>query len=158
MLSGIEQTGNMVMRIPTNRKSALRVPVMMIAISMLVSCSGSTGPQWEDAGIHQVRVFRLDVEETIASDDTLSILLWGDTQPSGRLSLSEIEAVRESSGLELTVWAEVERWVGSGTVPPYDNTIRCNYQASPPFNAGNFRLVIHQPDGSQLVDSVLVEP
>ncbi len=145
------------MRVPKNRKSAFRVPVVMMTITALASCSESTGPQWENAGVQQVRVIQLNVPETIASDDTLSILLWGDTRPSGRLSLSKIEAVRDSMEIGLTVWAEVERWVGSGTMPPYDTTIQCDYQALPPFDAGHFRLVIHQPDGSQLVDSVLVE-
>jgi hypothetical protein len=129
----------------------------MMTIAALASCSESTGPQWEHAGVHQVRVFQLNVAETIATDDTLSIQLWGDTQPSGRLSLSKIEAVRESTEIGLTVWAEVERWVGSGTMPPYDNTIQCDYQVMPPFDAGQFRLEIHQPDGSQLADSVFVE-
>ena len=145
------------MRGSTNRKSAFRVPVVLMTITALASCSESTGPQWEFAGVHQVRVIQLNVPETIASDDTLLILLSGDTRPSGRLSLSKIEAVRESMRIGLTVWAEVEKWVGSGTMPPYDNTIQCDYRALPPFDAGHFRLVIHQPDGSQLVDSVLVE-
>ena len=144
------------MCVPRNLKSAFRVPVAIMTISALASCTESTGPQWEYAGVHQVRVFQLDVDETIASDDTLSILLWGDTRPSGRLSLSKIEAVRDSMEIRLTVWAEVERWIGSGTMPPYDDTVHCNYQALPPFDAGRFRIVIHQPDGSQLVDSVLV--
>ena len=145
------------MRALKNRKSAFHVLVVMMTITALASCSESTGPQWEYAGVHQVRVFQLNVAETIATDDTLSILLRGDSRPQGQLSLSRIEAVRESMEIRLTVWAEVERWVGSGTMPPYDNTIQCIYQALPPFDAGQFRLVIHQPDGSQLVDSVLVE-
>ena len=145
------------MRAPNNRKSAFHVLVVIMTITALASCSESTGPQWENAGVHQVRVFQMNVAETIASDDTLSILLWGDTRPSGRLTPSKIEAVRESMEIGLTVWAEVERWVGSGTMPPYDNTIQCDYLALPPFDAGHFRVVIHQPDGSQLVDSVLVE-
>ena len=145
------------MRAPKNRKSAFLASVVMMTIIAVASCSESTGPQWENAGVHQVSVFQLNVAETIASDDTLSILLSGDTRPSGRLSLSKIVTARDSREIGLTVWAEVETWVGSGTMPPYDNTIQCDYQALPPFDAGHFRVVIHQPDGSQLVDSVLVE-
>ena len=98
--------------------------------------------------------------ESIASGDTLTIVLIGDTQLSWRLSLDRIDVVRETKEIGLTVWAKVEKWAGSGDMPPppYALTIKCTYQAQPPFSIGQFRVVIHQPDGSQLVESVLIEP
>jgi hypothetical protein len=146
------------MQAPKNRKVTFPLSMAMMTIVLLASCSDSTGPQWEYAGIHHVRVLQLNVAETIASDDTLSILLIGDTLPMGRLSLDRIDVVRDTMGIELTVWAKVEKWVGSGIVPPYDHMIHCDYNALPPFNKGQFRVVVHQPDGSQLVASVLVGP
>ena len=95
--------------------------------------------------------------DTIASDEVLPIQLLGDTKPSGRLSLSRIDADRESKELGLTVWAEVEVWVG-GDAPPFDVSVQVDYQAQPPFDPGEFRVVINQPDGSQLVESVLIDP
>jgi len=154
----INKEGGFVMR--ANGRPTFPYPLIPViaALVALASCSDSTGPQWEFAGVQQVRVFLVTMEESIASADTLAIALSGDTRPGGQLSLNRIEAVRESGQVELTVWTDVERWVGSGTVPPYAVTIDCEYLALPPFDAGNFHVVIHQPDGSQLVDSVLVGP
>lgn len=154
----IDQIRGVAMRAPKNRKSALAVIVVVLTIAALTSCSESTKPQWEYAGVEQVRVLQRSIPESIAADDTLSILLWGDTHTEGRLSLSKINAVRESTMVGLTVWASIERWIGSGTTPPYDVTIHCEYRALPPFDVGQFHVVIHQPDGSQMVDSLLVEP
>ena len=143
------------MRTPKNMKSAVAALAVVMTMTALTSC-GET-PGWRDAGVHQVRVVELTVPETIASDEVLLIQLFGDTQPEGVLTLSNIDAVRKSAEIELTVWAEVEVWIGSAAPPCYCG-IQVDYQSQPPFDAGEFRVVIHQPDGSQLVESVLVEP
>ena len=84
---------NIAMQAPKNRKATFPLSMAMMTIVLLASCSDSTGPLWEDVGIYQVRVTRLDVAETIASDDTLLIFLIGDTQPLGRLSLDRIDVI-----------------------------------------------------------------
>jgi hypothetical protein len=136
-------------------KSAVAALAVVMTITALTSCGEAPG--WRKAGVHQVRVVELTVPETIASDEVLPIQLFGHTQPEGVLTLSNIDAVRKSAEIELTVWAEVEVWIGSAAPPCYCG-IQVDYQAQPPFDAGEFRVVIHQPDGSQLVESVLVEP
>ena len=58
------------------------------------------------------------------------------------------------------VWVKYtinQKWVGTGVVPTIDPSIQCTYNTLPPFSEGMFYVVIEQPDGSQLVDSVLVE-
>ena len=143
------------MRTPKNTKWAVAALAVVSTISALTSC-GET-PGWRDTGVHQVRVIELIVPENIASDEVLPIQLFGDTQPVGALTLSNIDAVRKSAEIELTVWAEVRVWIGSDPPPCYCG-IQVDYQAQPPFDPGEFRVVIHQPDGSQLVATVLVEP
>ena len=143
------------MRTPKNMKSAVAALAVVMTITALTSCGEAPG--WRKAGVHQVRVVELTVPETIASDEVLPIQLFGHTQPEGVLTLSNIDAVRKSAEIELTVWAEVEVWIGSAPPPCYCG-IQVDYQAQPPFDAGEFRVVIHQPDGSQLVETVLVEP
>jgi len=146
------------MRTPKNMKPAVDAIAVVMTISALASCSES--PRWEftNVGVHQVRVDELFMPDTIASDEVLTIQLSGSSQFYGQESLSRIDAVRESTEIELTVWAEVEVWTGSGPAPPFAIGIWHTYQAQPPFDPGDFRVVINQPDGSQLVESVLIEP
>jgi len=141
-----------------NMPSTIAALAVVATITALTSCSESPTWGWSDAGVHQVRVHELTLPDTIASDEVLSIQFFGDTRINGQPTLSRIDAVRESAEIELTVWAEVEVWIGSGPAPPYPVSISAEYQAQPPFDPGEFRVVIHQPDGSQLVESVLVTP
>lgn len=143
------------MRTLRNIRSAVGALAVVMTTTALTSC-GET-PGWRYAGVRQVRVEEQTVPDTVASDEVLPIQLFGRTQPWGVLTLSRIDAVRESTEIELTVWAEVQVWVGSDA-PPCDCGIEVEYLAQPPFEAGEFRVVINQPDGSQLVESVLVEP
>ncbi len=143
------------MRTPKHMKSAVDALVAGLTGAALTSC-GET-PGWRYAGVRQVSVEELTVPDTGASDEALPIQMFGRTQPWGVLTLSRIDAVRESTEIELTVWAEVEVWVGSDP-PPCDCGIEVEYVAQPPFDPGEFRVVINQPDGSQLVESVLIKP
>ena len=132
--------------------------LLLLACPMIsVSCSDSTGPDYEYLGVHQVSVAEVHIPAVAVTGDTLSVLMQGGTTtPSGCLSLSRIDAARDSSSLKLTVWAEVRRWIGPGSPPPC-GTVDARYDALPPFSPGYFRVVISQPDGSVLADSVLVE-
>ena len=137
--------------------TAPKISVLLL-ILILCSCteSSSPGPDWENIGVRQVIVDRIEVVETLASQDTLVVNLEGYTNPDGRLTLDSIEADRTQTSISLTVWAEVERWIGTGIMPPFDVSIQCAYKAIPPFDEGKFYIIIEQPDASQLVDSVLV--
>jgi len=131
---------------------------VVMTVTALTSCSEWNGEVWRYAGVRQVRVVELMVQDTIASDEGLPIQMFGYTQPQGQLSLNRIDVDRKSREISLTVWADVEEWVGPQPAPPYDNSIMVDYEAPPPFEVGELRVVIHQPDGSQLVKSVRVEP
>jgi hypothetical protein len=133
--------------------------VPALILFLLISCSDSSSPesQWESIGVHQVAVDQIDIPNTNSTADTLLIELAGSTVPSGRLTLSSIDDVRVSDRVTLVIWAEVEKWIGSGIMPTIDPTVQCTYRAIPPFDEGMFYLVIEQPDGSELVDSVLIE-
>jgi len=144
-----------VVRARKNMPSTVDALALVLTITALTSC-GET-PGWRNAGVHQVRVVELAVPDTVASDEVLPIHMFGRTEPWGVLTLSRIDAVRKSAEIELTVWAEVEVWIGSDA-PPCDCGIEVDYLAQPPFDPGEFRVVINQPDGSQLVESVLIEP
>ncbi len=111
------------MRSSKDKEVGFRLSVVMMAMSMLVSCQDSTGPDWEYAGIRHVRVVQLNVAETITSGDTLTIVVIGDTQPMGRLSLDRIDVVREKMEIDsLGKSRKVGRVRGHATttIRPYD--------------------------------------
>ena len=87
----------------------------------------------------------------------LPIHLFGRTERWGVLTLNRVDVARESTEIELPVWAEVRVWVGSDPPPCYCG-LEVDYEVPPPFEPGEFRVVINQPDGSQLSESVLIEP
>ena len=126
---------------------------------LLLACSDSSSPesQWESIGVQQVIVDQIDIPNTSSVEDTLLIGLSGCTETTGRLTLSSIEDVRVSDKVTLVVWAEVEKWVGTGIMPTIDPTVQCTYKAIPPFDEGMFYVVIEQPFGSELEDSVLID-
>jgi len=141
------------MRARKNMKSTVAALAAVIIITALTSCGECS---WRSAGIHQARVHNLTVPDTIASDEVLAIQFYGDTEIFGEPTLSSIDTVRKSTEIELTVWAEVT--VFCDPVPPFATSFMVDYQVPPPFDPGEFRVVINQPDGSQLVESVLIEP
>lgn len=126
---------------------------------LMFSCSDSSSPesQWENIGVQQVIVDQINIPNTNSTDDSLLIGLSGCTETTGRLTLSSIDDVRLSDRVTLVVWAEVEKWVGTGIMPTIDPTIQCSYKAIPPFDEGMFYVVIEQPDGSELVDSISID-
>ncbi len=123
----------------------------------LGSCSDSTKPDTEYMGEYQVHVDFLEMPDTISIGDTLSLHIGGTTNPSGCLSVVHFDAARESHSLELTVWADVYKWVGSGPPLPCGATWG-EHDAPPPFSEGAFQVIINQPDSTIMVDSVYVRP
>lgn len=130
--------------------------LLVICVAVVsASCSDSTKPDTEYLGEYQVNVDYLEMPDTISTGDTLTLYIAGTTNPSGCISSMHCNAVRESHYLELTVWADVYRWIGSGPPLPC-GVVWGDYGASPPFFEGYFRVIINQPDDSVTVDSVFV--
>ena len=131
---------------------------VILTVLLFCSCTGTSVPEssWENIGIFQVTVHQIDVADTITPQDTLYIVLDGHTTPEGRLTLSSIEVNRTPNNISLTIWAEVEKWIGTGIMPPFDTSIHCTYKATPPFDEGEIDIVIEQTDGSQLLEVVQI--
>lgn len=139
-------------------RTVFRITPVLITLLMF-SCSDSISPesQWENIGVQQVIVDQINIPNTSSTADSLMIGISGCTETTGRLTLSTIDDVRVSDRVTLVVWAEVVKWVGTGIMPTIDPTVQCTYKAIPPFDEGMFYVVIEQPDGSELVDSVLID-
>ena len=134
---------------------------VIIPCLLLAACGegDATGPSWRDGGLHVAEVDSVAVPQTIGISDTLSVQLWASLyEPIGNPAFSHFEVVRADHRLDLTVWAQVEVWIGSGPMPPTGFTVLDGdfYHEPPPFSVGDFEVVIWQPDGSTTVDTVLV--
>lgn len=130
--------------------------LLMLGLAVAMgSCSDSTKPDTQYLGEYQVNVVFLGMPDTISTGDTLTLYIDGITNPSGCLSHVHFDATRDPHSLELTVWADVYKWVGPGPPPPC-GVAWGEYEAPPPFSEGTFRVIINQPDSSIMVDSVYV--
>ena len=141
-------------------KRFLIIPCLLLAVC---GEGDTTGPSWRDGGLHVAEVDSdvdsVSVPQTIGILDTLALQLWASLyEPTGRPTFSHFEVVRSDHRLDLTVWARVDLWIGSGPMPPTSFTVLDGdfYREPPPFSVGDFEVVIRQPDGSTTVDTVLV--
>ena len=136
-----------------------------LAFLLLLGACGSdsepTGPSWVDGGIHMAEFHDVEIPDTIQASDTLVVRLSASlNQPTGRPELSQLETSwTAASGLELTVWASVDLWVGSGPMPPTDLEVLRNHElrVPPPFPADRFTVRIYQPSGVVETDTVVVD-
>lgn len=134
---------------------------LIIPCLLLVACGegDTTGPSWRDGGLHVAEIDSVSVPGTIGISDTLSVQLWASlAEPTGRPAFSHFAVVRDDHQLDLTVWARVDLWIGSGPMPPTGFTVLHggSYHEPPPFSVGDFEVVLWLPDGSTTVDTVLV--
>jgi hypothetical protein len=86
--------------------------------------------------------------------DTLSIHLWGMIGPSGCYSLSRIETAIQKTKIDLTVWG---KYVPSEVCTAVIVDMRGTVVKVVPMKQGPFEIVVHQPGGSQLRDTVRVQ-
>ena len=129
------------------------------ALPALGGCSDDSGPLWTDGGTHIAQVTELSLPDTIMTSDTLEVTLSAAlSHPTGRPEFAILETQRSTHRLEGTVWADVDLWTGSGAMPPTDLTVLRGYVhlELPPFEPGPFAVVLIQPEGDVLADTVHV--
>ncbi len=154
---GLPQRSNRTVETGTARRRRV-VPLLLATVLItLGACSTSTEPLYEDLGVHQVRVIEVSLPDSIPAADTLVAILIGRPDLGDCLTLSQVDVERDSTQVEITMWAEVRRWLGSGPPPPC-GLVDYRYEGMPPFVPGWFLVVANQPDRSVRVDSVRVVP
>ncbi len=135
------------------RKILIVIFLLMITSSLLLSSCFLSN---DDGNVlYKIKVDSLDIPITISQDDTLDIWLYGVVGGSSCYSFSHFVTYTKPSELKLTVW---------GKYPKKDVPCLCvmvyleeKHSVYPPLNQGTFYIIIDQPDGSTLVDSVIVQ-
>lgn len=125
--------------------------VALIAI-VLSSCTDLANDKYGD--------FRIKVDSTnhpgiVLVGDSLKIKLFGTVGPDGCSQFSHFESTEKPLDLELTIWGKREEQTACPAVMVYLNGLEYKTFAG---KVGVYKISIHQPDGSILRDSVIVEP
>jgi len=104
--------------------------------------------------------FRINVDSTsypenILIGDTLIIKLYGTVGTDGCSQFSNFESAEEPLKLDLTIWGKREDQAACPAVMVYLNGLEYKTISG---KVGVYKINIHQPDGSILRDSVIVNP
>lgn len=109
-------------------------------------------------GLQVVPIDSIAMQDTIGVSDTLAIAFWSGTLRD-KPEFSHFEIVTDPAHIEITVWARVFEWVGCGHMPPTNQRVLEGDGCSiaPPHQVGHCEVVVHQPEGTVLVDTVIVK-
>lgn len=112
------------------------------------SCSDGTRPEYF-AQRYIIEVDSVSVALSIAAGDTLVARFWGYVGPNSCHAFEGFEADPQPHRVDLTLWTKYFRRIGAGCVEESVYLDGVAYRQGP-LAAGEFTLVVHQPDGSTL--------
>lgn len=121
--------------------------------ALLISgCSESTEPD-------SVEYFKINIDSvqslnSISLGDTLQLRLYGFVGSNGCYSFSKFESSQTNSNLDLTVWG---KYTPADVCATVIIEMRGTKYPVVPVSKGTFEIVIHQPDGTTLKDTIIVQ-
>lgn len=126
--------------------------MLLISIS-IEACSPTQGPE-TDPVIFQVKVDSLAHAATITLGDTADMKFFGVIGNDGCYSFSHFLVIRQPASVDFAVWGKRSPANACPAVMVYLNGNTYRYI---PSQRGMLQISVHQPDGSMLKDSLLVE-
>jgi hypothetical protein len=130
---------------------------LSMILCVLSVCINSNAPKtgWQDLGLQIVPINRFTCPDSINTTDTLVMRFWS-REVYDAATLSRFDLMKDSNKIEITAWADVKKWIGAMAPPPTDlwplDSTAC--VIPPPFQSGALRIVVHQPDGTVLTDTI----
>ena len=119
----------------------------------LLSC-GWDDPCYRNFGVHTTNIVQIDRAEikydTLYSNQTEEVLLWGTVGTNSGYTFKGIEAVRYLSSLDLTVWNSLDIPCGTTTKDTLLKLTGYTYYITPPLTTGTNSVKVHQPNGSAI--------
>jgi hypothetical protein len=141
-------------------KNSKSLAALLTLASLLIGgCEDGTGPRWAYGGKYVARVLEVRLPDTIRVSETLWVGLDAVLEnPMGRPTFSHLEIQRTGAVLDLTVWADVDLWVGQGSMPPTSLTVLWDHshREPPPFPEGTFTVLVRQPTGAPITRTIQV--
>ena len=118
-------------------------------------CVGCDASRWHEERF-VIPVDSMGVPEQVAVSDTLCVVFYGYIGGSSAFRFAGFEAQRDSCDLWITAWgaerSNDREGFGAPVVVLLDGERYCLHG----LNEGWFRITVHQPGGSTLVDSLWV--
>jgi hypothetical protein len=128
------------------------VPTLMIGV--LSACSEGTYPEFFSQR-YIIEVDSLRAPAALAAGDTLEVLFWGYVGPNSCHAFEGFEEERQTHRVDLTLWTKYYRRTNTDCAQVLVYLEGHPYRIGP-LPAGSFDLVVHQPDGSSLVRTIVV--
>lgn len=143
----------------------------LYVVSYFFSCTTTTSSEeiWEFIGRRIVGIDSVSAilpgsdivyTDTVRSVDTLSLRINSHSINGDKFENDTLIVVRNLNGIDLTLYADIYKWIGSGVMPPtnlWPTGLSGNRLClPPPFPLGNFISTLHQPDGNVKLDTIVV--
>ena len=126
--------------------------ILLISFSV-IGCSQTEGPS-TDPVLFQVKIDSISHPSSVALGDTADIRFFGVVGPDGCDSFSHFLVIRQPASVDFAVWGKRSQANACPAVMVY---LDGNSYGYIPSQQGMLQISIHQPDGSTLKDSLLVE-
>ena len=129
------------------------VIILLFFISAIFQyCSKSTEPG--SVEFFKIKVDSVESPNSISLGDTVNLRIWGFVGSNGCYSFSNFESSQSNLNLDLTVWGKYTPADACATVIV---EMRGSKYSFVPTMPGKFEMAIHQPDGSVLKDTIVVQ-
>lgn len=130
----------------------IKLAYIFIILSFFIGCS--TEPRKDEMVEYIVKVDSLTHSSYLSKYDTIKIKLYGIIGPDGCQSFSHIEDKKQPLHLDLTVWGKS---ISSNTCPAVMVYLDGKEYKTLATQSGVYKIIIHQPDRSILVDSLIIK-
>lgn len=129
----------------------------LIVFSFLIilnSCTTEPDEENSKYTLYKIKVNEISLADTISVGDSLSVKFWGLVGTDGCHKFEEFETKLIGNDLHITLW---------GTKPNFETACPAvmvyldGKEFKTTFNqSGNYKIIIHQPDNSLLIESLVV--
>ncbi len=136
--------------------------ILVLGIA-LMSCSDEEG-HWVVVDTVHAPVDSIVLPDAIASTDTLRVTFicedsWKELYDADNLGFSHFEIDLNEGNMVCIVWGDLKNWEGNSTMPPCGG---CGFTQEAveltPFEEGDLRILVQQPDDTILEETVQVLP
>jgi hypothetical protein len=125
--------------------------VAICAVTMLANCNKGVESQFTP---FVVKVDSIAHTSFAASNDTIVVRFFGTIGNDGCHSFSHFETARQALQLDVTVWGQRQEASACPAVMVYLEGREYKFV---PAQMGWLKIIVHQPDGSAIKDSIIVK-
>jgi len=133
---------------------------LFVFLFLLFNGNDCYGPCYRNFGTHELIIAHVYQsylsKDTLSSNDTLRVYLSDTVGRKDCYTFNGIEVTKSSNQTDIKIWIKHDEYCGQtckDSVTVMDGYV---YNVFPPLSMGDNKIVIHQPDGSQLIEHYFV--